>query len=171
LIIVEVSDSKVLFGNTTMPYSPYRKSTLNCWLLSVAVFLLSPVQSVKVFKSNSLSTCMKQSSFAASRFYVTFTPDNDTITFDINGYSRDTSPVVLDIEVLGYGFSVAHPIIDPCATKELAGLCPLNSGPLQIESNAHISADAVKKIPSRFSHERKMQLMGQHQSNTCPILT
>lgn len=126
------------------------KSIFNGWLLCIAACLLSPVQSLKVFKSNSLSTCMKQSSFSASRFYVTFTPDNDTITFDINGYSRDTSHVVLDIEVLGYGYSVAHPIINPCETKELAGLCPLNSGPLQIESNAHISTDAVKKIPSKF---------------------
>jgi ML-like domain len=100
---------------------------------------------------------MEGSSFAASRFRVAFTPDNETLTFDIKGNSEHTANIVLDIEVLGYGYSVAHPIINPCETKELIGLCPLNSGPLEIEGNAPVPKDAVKQIPSMYLEAKTVE--------------
>lgn len=93
---------------------------------------------------------MKDSSFAASLFHVTFTPVNNTVTFDINGFSEETANVVLDVEVLGYGHSIAHPIIDPCKQKELAGMCPMNAAPIQMKGNIPVAADTVKKIPGAY---------------------
>ncbi|KAF2420206.1 TRP-domain-containing protein [Tothia fuscella] len=91
---------------------------------------------------------MKNSSFAASKFRVTFTANNDTVNFDIDGISQVTTNVVLDIEVLGYGYTIAHPTIDPCKEKKLAGICPMNAAPIQIKSNFPVDADSVKKIPT-----------------------
>lgn len=93
---------------------------------------------------------MEGSSFTASKFYVVFTPDNGTVTFDIDGSSQTTSNVVLDIEILAYGYHITpHPIIYPCETTELIGLCPLNAGPLQIKGNAPVPADGLKGVPGR----------------------
>jgi hypothetical protein len=93
---------------------------------------------------------MKDSSFAASLFHVTYTAVNNTLTFNVDGYSQEATKVVLDVEVLGYGYSIVHPIIDPCKEKDLAGLCPMNAAPIQIKGNLPMPAEAVKKIPSMY---------------------
>jgi hypothetical protein len=133
-----------------MPYSRPPAPFLSPWrllLLSTTACLLQGAKAIRIFESNSLNACMENSSFTASRFHVAYTPGNNTITFDINGYSQETSHVVLDVEVIGYGYSVTHPIINPCESKGLAGLCPLNSGAIPFRGNAPAPADAVNKIP------------------------
>jgi hypothetical protein len=94
---------------------------------------------------------MKDSSFAASLFHVTFTPNNNTLTFDIDGFSEIQTHVILDIEVLGYGKSIARPIIDPCKTKGLEGICPMNAAPIKIKGNYIVDAKQTKIIPSKHS--------------------
>jgi hypothetical protein len=94
---------------------------------------------------------MKDSSFAASLFHVTYTPNNNTLTFDVNGISQEAAKVLLDVEVLGYGYSIVHPIIDPCKEKELLGMCPMNAAPMQMKGNLPLPGDAVKKIPSTYA--------------------
>ncbi|KAF2432917.1 TRP-domain-containing protein [Tothia fuscella] len=110
--------------------------------------ILQGVNALRFFESSSLNTCMQESSFAASRFYVIYTPNNNTLSFDINGYSQTTSNVVLDFAVFGYGYSVAHPLVYPYRTKELCNMCPLNSSPIQIKGNTLVPRDGVTQIPS-----------------------
>jgi hypothetical protein len=91
---------------------------------------------------------MSNSSFSATLFRVVFTPDNGSLAFDINGISQISSNVVLDFEVLGYGYSVYHKTIDPCSDETLKGLCPMNQAPINLQSNAQLPKDAVSQVPS-----------------------
>lgn len=90
---------------------------------------------------------MKDSSFTASVFHVTYTAINNTLTFNVDGQSSESTKVVLDVEVLGYGYTIVHPVIDPCSQEDLQGMCPLNAAPLQIKGNLPMPKEAIGKIP------------------------
>jgi hypothetical protein len=130
------------YSQTGSARSPWR-----LLFLCIAGWLLHTANALEMFESNSLNSCMKGSEFSASLFHVTFTPNNNTITFDINGFSQITANVILDVGVLAYGYIITVPPIDPCKGKDLLGLCPMNAAPIQIKGNVPIPADTVKKIP------------------------
>lgn len=93
---------------------------------------------------------MQNSSFTTSLFRVTFTPDNSSLSFDINGYSLQNAKVIIGFTVYGYGYKVVdQKRIDPCSpdSKDLKGLCPMPAAPIQILGNAPITSDELKKIP------------------------
>jgi hypothetical protein len=103
-----------------------------------------------MFESNSLNTCMEDSKFSATLFKVVFTPDNGSLAFDINGISQISGKVLLEFEVLGYGYSIFHKTVDPCQDETLKGLCPMNQAPINLPSNAQLPKDAVSQVPSEF---------------------
>jgi hypothetical protein len=134
-------------------------SPLPSWLslLLVAALSLLPVaQSERLFESNSLNSCMTNSSFQADLFHVVFTPDNGSLTFNINGISQTAEQVVLDFQVIGYGYSITRKVIDPCSPSnpELKGVCPLPAAPIQILGNAQLPKNAISQVPSRFTVEK-----------------
>ncbi|TLD29424.1 putative duf907 domain protein [Venturia nashicola] len=93
---------------------------------------------------------MQNSSFTTSLFRVTFTPDNSSLSFDINGYSLQSAKVIIGITVLGYGYKVVdQKRIDPCSSdgKGLKGLCPMPAAAIQILGNALVPSNELKKIP------------------------
>lgn len=103
---------------------------------------------------------MQNSSFTTSLFRVTFTPDNNSLSFDINGYSMQTAKVIIGFTVFGYGYKVVpQKLIDPCGSdsKDLKGLCPMPAAPIQILGNAPITSDELKKIPSTSLSPRLMR--------------
>ncbi|KIW00120.1 uncharacterized protein PV09_08302 [Verruconis gallopava] len=114
----------------------------------LALLLPSLVSAIRMFESNSLQTCMKNSSFSATLFHVVFTPDNGSLQFDINGISQISSNVILQLEVFGYGYEIYHNTIDPCSDSTFKGLCPMNAAPITLTSNAEIPQDTVNKIPN-----------------------
>ncbi|QDS71899.1 hypothetical protein FKW77_000247 [Venturia effusa] len=106
------------------------------------------VSAIRMFESNSLSTCISNSSFSATLFNVVFTPDNGTLSFDINGISQISSKVLVEFQVLGYGYSIYHKTIDPCSDETLKGLCPMNQAPIVLQSNAILPQSTVNQIPN-----------------------
>jgi hypothetical protein len=117
-------------------------------LLSILSLLLTTTSAIRMFESNSLETCMTNSSFSATLFHVVFTPDNGSLQFDINGISQISTNVMLEFQVLGYGYEIYHNTINPCTDSTLKGLCPMNAAPITLQSNADISKDTVKQIPN-----------------------
>ncbi|KAE9976963.1 hypothetical protein BLS_001738 [Venturia inaequalis] len=108
---------------------------------------------------------MQNSSFTTSLFRVTFTPDNSSLSFDINGYSLQSAKVVIGITVYGYGYKVVdQKRIDPCGSdsKDLKGLCPMPAAAIQILGNAAITSDELKKIPSGSYYHKS----GVHELTT-----
>jgi hypothetical protein len=109
--------------------------------------LLSSVSAIRLIESNSLNTCQDNSSFTASLFNVVFTPDNLTLTFDIVGVSSVQGNVTFEIEVAAYGYQFLKETLNPCTQSNLAGMCPMSTGQLDISSNIQVSQDTVNNIP------------------------
>lgn len=100
-----------------------------------------------MIESNSLNPCQENSSFTATLFNVVFTPDNNSLAFDIVGVSSISGYVFAEIQVDAYGYTAVKQTLDPCE-QSLAGMCPMNTGQIKIESNINIPDDVIKNIPS-----------------------
>jgi hypothetical protein len=116
--------------------------------LTTLLSLFSSASAIRLIESKSLNTCQDNSSFTASLFNVVFTPNNNTLTFDIVGVSSIQGNVTFGIEVSAYGYTFIREKINPCTEKDLQGLCPMSTGQLDIQSNFVFSADTVSQIPS-----------------------
>ena len=99
-----------------------------------------------MIESNSLNPCQDNSNFTATLFNVVFTPDNNSLAFDIVGMSSISGYVIAEIDVIAYGYQAVKQTLDPC-TDNLPGMCPMNTGQIKIQSNIPISADVIKQIP------------------------
>jgi hypothetical protein len=137
-----------LLNCSTTPTAIMRRSLIMSPLSLLLAISLPLVSAIRMFESNSLSTCMTNSSFSATLFHVVFTPDNGTLTFDINGISQISSNVIVEFQVLGYGYSIYHKTIDPCTDDTLKGLCPMNQAPIVLQSNAILPASTVSQVPN-----------------------
>ncbi|KAF2133800.1 TRP-domain-containing protein [Dothidotthia symphoricarpi CBS 119687] len=115
------------------------------WLAAAAVPLAA---AENIIESHSLNPCMTNSSFSATLFLVAFTPGNGSLAFNVEGISNIAGNIEAEVELLVYGYSALKTTIDPCDSKDLDGLCPMNSGPLTIKSNIDLSADILKVIPT-----------------------
>lgn len=117
-------------------------------LLLTTLLTCSPLASaIRLIKSNSLISCQDVSNFTASLFDVVFTPDNNTLTFDIVGVSSISGNVTAEIQVIAYGYTALSETLDPCASTSLNGMCPMNTGDIDIESNLILSSDVTSAIP------------------------
>lgn len=108
--------------------------------------LLSGASAVRLIESKSLNTCQDNSSFTASLFNVVFTPNNRTLTFDVVGVSSIQGNVSFGIEVFAYGYRFIKQTLNPC-NMDLAGMCPMSTGQIDIQSNLVLDEDTVNKIP------------------------
>ncbi|KAF2399420.1 TRP-domain-containing protein [Trichodelitschia bisporula] len=117
-------------------------------LLAILSAFLPFASALRYIESNSLNPCMTNSSFSATLFHVIFTPDNGTLSVSINGVSQISGYVKVELQVLGYGYSIYHDTIDPCSDSTLKGLCPMNTGQLNFPTNAQIPKDTVNKVPN-----------------------
>jgi hypothetical protein len=108
------------------------------WLAAAAAPLVS---AERLLESKSLNPCMTNSSFSATLFNVALTPNNRSLDSNIAG------KIEAELELLVYGYSAMNQKLDPCGSKELEGMCPMNAGPLTIKSNIDITEDIMKQIP------------------------
>lgn len=122
-------------------------SRLLLFLLATLTSLLPSASAIRFLETKSLNLCQEDSSFTASLFNVIFTPNNGSLAFDIVGVSTISGKVTADINILAYGISVFKRPLDPCTTKGLEGMCPMNTGPVKINSNIPWAPDLVKKVP------------------------
>ncbi|KAG8529548.1 uncharacterized protein KY384_006185 [Bacidia gigantensis] len=101
----------------------------------------------KLIESKSLNPCQDNSDFTATLFNVAFTPDNNSLAFDVVGASTISGFVVAELDVIAYGFQALKETIDPC-NSQLQGMCPMNPGQINIESNINIPDDVLSRVPS-----------------------
>lgn len=118
------------------------------WLLLTLISSLSNVASAERYlESKSLNSCQAASSFTTTLFNVIFTPSNGSLAFNIVGVSTISGKVQANIEVIAYGLNLWNHPLDPCAMN-LQGMCPMNTGPINIQSNLMLPADVVSRIPA-----------------------
>ncbi|KAK7543822.1 hypothetical protein BKA81DRAFT_349463 [Phyllosticta paracitricarpa] len=115
-----------------------------CFFSLVAPFAAAE----RMIESNSLNPCMANSSFSATLFNVVFTPNNKTLTFNIVGVSDISGNVTAELEVFAYGYRVLRQKLDPCTNADLKGLCPMNTGQINIESNVVLDESTIKSVPN-----------------------
>jgi hypothetical protein len=117
-------------------------------LLLLAASALPLASAERIIESKSLNPCLANSSFAATLFHVTFTPDNRSLTFNIQGVSNIATNVSAEMELLVYGYPAMKQDLNPCETEGLIGMCPMNSGNLgPLRSNIDIPPDVMSQIP------------------------
>ncbi|KFY97283.1 hypothetical protein V500_02124 [Pseudogymnoascus sp. VKM F-4518 (FW-2643)] len=116
-------------------------------LITLVSFIASTASAERILQSTSLSECIDNSNFTAKLFNVVFTPDNYTINIDVDGTSTLSGNFTLVVEVAAYGYVILKTSIDPCATKELLGLCTMQPGPMPFTTPFTVSEDVVKHIP------------------------
>ncbi|KAF2093813.1 TRP-domain-containing protein [Rhizodiscina lignyota] len=117
------------------------------YLLAALVALAPFTTAEKLLESTSLNPCIANSKFSATLFNVLFTPNNGTLAFTINGVSAISGNVTAQIDVIAYGLNIYSTVIKPCDNKDFAGLCPMNTGPIDLKSNTVIPQSTVEQIP------------------------
>ena len=118
------------------------------WLSLATIVSLAPFASpMRLIESESLDPCQANSSFTATLFNVIFTPDNNSLAFNILGVSSISGYVTAELEFIAYGYTAVRQTLDPC-TSGLEGLCPMNTGVIDIQSNIAIPPSVEKDIPS-----------------------
>ena len=118
------------------------------WLCLAAITSLPQLVSAeRLIESKSLNPCQDNSLFTATLFNVVFTPDNNSLAFDIVGVSSISGHVTAEIDLIAYGYNALHETLDPC-TQNLEGMCPMNTGQINIQSNLNIPPSVIKDIPS-----------------------
>ena len=129
-----------------------RRSLLSssCSLALTSLLAIVPSASaLRLIKSNSLNPCQANSSFTASLFNVIFTPENNSLAFDVVGVSSIQGNVTIDLSVLAYGYPALSQTLDPCKSSlNLQGLCPMSTGQIDINSNIQLDPSVVSRIPS-----------------------
>ena len=115
--------------------------------LFAPIFLSSLASAERLIESSSLNPCQANPGFTATLFDVVFTPDNGTLTYNINGVSTITGKIIADLQAIAYGYTAFNQTIDPCTNADLTPLCPLNPGQIIIDSNSQFSSDVVSRIP------------------------
>jgi len=124
------------------------------WLAAAAL----PVASAeRIIESRSLNPCMANSSLSATLFNVAFTPNNRSLGFTIEGISNIVGNIEADVELLVYGYPALSQKLDPCGSKELESMCPMNAGPLTIKSNLDISQDLMSSIPGKVGLKLRLR--------------
>ena len=117
------------------------------WLSLAAISHFSFFASAeRIIESNSLNPCQVNSSFTATLFNVVFTPGNNSLAFDIVGVSSISGYVIAEIDVIAYGYQALSETLDPC-TQNLQGMCPMNTGQINIQSNINIPSNVESQIP------------------------
>ena len=117
-------------------------------LLAILASLSSLASATRVIESDSLNSCQDNSSFTATLFNVVFTPDNNSLAFDVVGVSSISGYVTAEIQFFAYGYLAVKQQFDPCQEK-LTGMCPMNTGQINLPlSNLAVSPDAVKRVPA-----------------------
>ena len=116
-------------------------------ILLVPILLASFTSAERLIESSSLNPCQSNSGFTATLFDVVFTPDNGTLTYNINGVSTITGKIIADLQAIAYGYTAFNQTIDPCTNADLSSLCPMSPGQIIINSNSQFSSDVVSNIP------------------------
>ena len=117
------------------------------WLSLALLSSLSPLATAeRLIESKSLNPCQDNSLFTATLFNVAFTPDNNSLAFDVVGVSSISGYVTAELDVIAYGYSALKQTIDPCKSN-LEGMCPMNPGQINIQSNLDIPNNVIRQIP------------------------
>ncbi|KAL4887039.1 hypothetical protein BJY04DRAFT_204618 [Aspergillus karnatakaensis] len=111
-------------------------------------FLYTPlVGAIRLIESNALTLCQDSTNFTATFFHVQYTPDNSSLLIGFDGVSAISGYVEATIILDAYGYTALRQTFNPCE-MDLEGLCPMNTGPIDIRDiPLKLSDDINDQIP------------------------
>lgn len=118
-----------------------------------ALNLVRGVNAEDLFEAHALSTCSDDSIVSINRFDVTYTPSDNNIVLGFTGSFTESAStdVLIDIDVLIYGYNAISLTMDPCASPKISFLCPMQSASLNVqETSLSLDSDALNSIPSQL---------------------
>jgi hypothetical protein len=116
-----------------------------------ALNLVRAVNAEDLFEAHDLSTCSDDDVVNVNRIDVVYTPKDNNLVLGFTGSFTDSSStnVLLDIDVLIYGYNAISLTLDPCGSTKISFLCPMESASLNIQSTSiSIGSDTLSGIPS-----------------------
>ncbi|KAJ5907913.1 hypothetical protein N7495_000595 [Penicillium taxi] len=113
-----------------------------------AVHLVQPAYATKLLQAKSLTPCSDDGQIGIDYFSIVFTPGNNSAAVSFEGSIQYTGYVLLDVEVLAYGYQILSKTVDPCSFGTVSGLCPLKLTSLSIPSaTLTVASDALSGLP------------------------
>ncbi|KAL4771238.1 hypothetical protein BDW60DRAFT_65855 [Aspergillus nidulans var. acristatus] len=120
-------------------------SVLLCFL--VALIHTPLVAAERLIESKALTLCQDSSNFTATYFHVRYTPNNNSLLIGFDGVSSISGYVEATIVLDAYGYTAVRQTFNPC-DMDLEGLCPMNTGPMNIrDAPITIGDDVASQIP------------------------
>lgn len=116
-------------------------------ILGISQFAQS-AHATNLLESHALIPCSKNNVISVNKFDVVFTPANHTVEVGFDGSTSYSGMVMLEVQVLVYGYLATTQIVDPC-DFDVHGLCPMKPTPLHfpITPLSNVPKDALSMIP------------------------
>ncbi|OQD66914.1 hypothetical protein PENPOL_c004G05766 [Penicillium polonicum] len=114
----------------------------------LALQSLQLVQAVNLIQATGLTQCSDSAEVTVNNFNAVFTPSNKSISIIFDGYSEVAGEVLIDVDLLVYGYKALTKSFDPCSL-DLSVFCPMKAIELQIPTITQTLGDNVlSQIPS-----------------------
>lgn len=111
---------------------------------------LNLVQAERLISAEGLTKCSDSSEVQINNFNAVFTPDNSSISLNFDGYSSVAGEVLIDVELLVYGYKAMTKTLDPC-DLDLSVFCPMKAIELQLPTITQtLGKSVLSQIPSEF---------------------
>ncbi|KAL2835211.1 hypothetical protein BDW59DRAFT_168466 [Aspergillus cavernicola] len=105
---------------------------LSVFVCFLAAILHTPlVAADRLIESNALTLCQDSSNFTATYFHVKYTPGNNSLVVGFDGVSAISGYIEATIVLDAYGYTALTQTFNPC-DMDLEGLCPMNTGPIDV---------------------------------------
>lgn len=112
---------------------------------------LQLVQAENLIQATGLTQCSDSAEVTVNNFNAVFTPANKSISIIFDGYSEVAGDVLIDVDLLVYGYKAFTKSFDPCSL-DLAVFCPMKAIELQIPTITQKLGDSVlSQIPCSFT--------------------
>ncbi|KAJ9486992.1 hypothetical protein VN97_g6346 [Penicillium thymicola] len=109
---------------------------------------LQLVQAENLIQATGLTQCSDSAEVTVNNFNAVFTPANKSISIIFDGYSEVAGDVLIDVDLLVYGYKAFTKSFDPCSL-DLSVFCPMKAIELQIPTITQKLGDSVlSQIPS-----------------------
>lgn len=118
----------------------------------ILFILFHLVHAEQLIEADGLTAChgSDNSEITINHMSAVLTPGNNSVSLVFDGYSGVAGDVVLDIDLLVYGYKALSRRIDPCSLN-LNVFCPMKAIELQIPKFTYTFDDGVlSQIPGSF---------------------
>lgn len=126
--------------------------TIRIVALTAALYTsLSPAERI-LYSSDDFLLCGDNSQLTASSLNVSITPDNQTITYAINGTNKFSGNATIGIALFinSETNEVFKSTLDPCSSTEFPDFCPSSPGPYTVMSSMEIPQSSLNRIPDNI---------------------